>query len=165
MQSNQLLLLVHSTTSHTTQLLHVGANTEQQTQVDAESTDVGTGLAANPEDTEVAVVVKLDELGLVHGTDTKLALDGRDQRGTLEQGTGELLEGLGELGLAAGDLVVEADDGHVLLSSALLGLDETGGAVDTDDQAACDFGIEGSAVAGLFDTASVSDTQTDGPSR
>lgn len=63
--------------------------------------------------------------------DTELALDGADQRGALEQRTGERLEGARELRLAAGDLVVETDDAEVLLTGTLLRLDEAGGAVDT----------------------------------
>ena len=62
--------------------------------------------------------------------DTELTLDGADQGGTLEQRTGQGLEGARELGLAAGDLVVEADDAEVLLSGALLGLDQPSGAVN-----------------------------------
>ena len=119
----------------------------------AEGPDVGTSLTADPEDTKVTVVVKLDELALVDGTDTQLALDGRNERRALEQGTRELLQGLGELGLAAGDLVVEADDADVLLSGALLRLDEARGTIDTDNQAPGDLGVEGTAVAGLLNTA------------
>lgn len=118
--------------------------------MDTESTNVGSSLAADPEDTEVAVVVKLNELALVDGSDTELTLDGGDQRGTLEESTSKGLKGTGELGLAAGDLVVQADNANVLLSGTLLGLDEASGAVDTDDQAAGNLGVECSAVAGLL---------------
>lgn len=45
---------------------------------------------------------------------------------------------------------MEADDADVLLSGALLRLDEAGGAVDADNQAARDLGVEGTAVARLF---------------
>jgi hypothetical protein len=145
-----LLVLVHGTTADTTQLLHVSTDTEKETQVHAKSSDIGTSLAADPEDTKVAVIVKLDELALVDCSDTQLTLDGRDQGGALEQSTGEGLEGAGELSLAAGQLVVEANDADVLLSSALLGLDETSRAVNADDQASSDLGIEGAAVASLF---------------
>lgn len=62
--------------------------------------------------------------------DTELALDGTDQRRTLEQRAGEGLEGSRELGLAAGNLVVEADDAEIFLSGALLGLDQPSGAVN-----------------------------------
>lgn len=150
-ESDEVLGLVHGTGPHTAQLLHVGTNTEQKTQVDAESTDVGTSLAADPEDTELPLIVELVELALVDGTDTELALDGRDERGTLEESTGEGLEGARELGLAAGQLVVQTDDADVLLTSTLLRLDETGSAVDTDNQAASDLGIEGARVTGLLD--------------
>jgi hypothetical protein len=81
----------------------------------------------------VAVVVELDQLALVDRADTQLALDGGNKGRALEQGAGEGLESLGKGGLAAGDGVVEADDGNVLLTSTLLGLDEAGGAVDADN--------------------------------
>lgn len=149
-EGNELLALVHGTTANTAELLHVAADTEEKTQVDAEGTDVGTSLAADPEDTEVAVIVKLNQLALVDRSDTELTLDGGDERGTLEQGTGEGLESAGELGLAARQLVVEADDGNIFLSGALLGLDEAGGTVNADNQAASDLGIEGTTVTSLF---------------
>lgn len=151
MQRDQILVLVHSTRSHSSQLLHVRTDTEQQAQVHTERTDVSAGLAADPEDTKVAVVVELDELGLVDGSDTQLALDGGDQGRALEERAGEQLKGAGELGLTAGDLVVESHDGDVLLSGSLLGLDKARGAVDADDQTSCNFGVEGTAVAGLLD--------------
>jgi hypothetical protein len=130
----------------------VRADTEQKTQVHAKRTDVGSSLAADPEDTEVALIVEFVELGLVDGTDTELALDGGDQGWALEERAGEGLEGAGQLGLATGELVVETDDADVFLSGALLGLDEAGGAVDANNQAAGDFGVEGSAVASLLDS-------------
>ena len=44
-----------------------------------------TGLAADPEDTQMPLSVELEQLALVDGTDTKLTLDGTDQRWTLER--------------------------------------------------------------------------------
>lgn len=173
-QRNQgAVVLGHNAGAHAAELLHVGAHAEQQTQVHAERPDVGAGLARHPEDAEVAVVVELDQLALVNGADTELALDGRDEGRALEEGTGEGLEGLGKGSLAAGNLVVEADDGHVLLTGTLLGLDEAGGAVNADNwfwlakpprkdhftqsgprtQAAGDLGIEGTGVTSLLHTA------------
>jgi hypothetical protein len=111
----------------------VGAHAEEQAQVHAKGTDVGASLAGNPEDTEVAVVVELDQLALVDRADTQLALDGRNEGRALEEGTGEGLEGLGESRLAAGDGVVETNNGNVLLTGTLLGLDEAGGAVNADN--------------------------------
>ena len=151
-QSDKPLCLVHSSTPHTAKLLHVGADAEKETQVHAEGTDVGAGFAADPEDTQVAVIIKLDELALVDGTDTKLALDGRNQGRALEQSTSERLESLGEGSLATRDLVVQADDADVLLSGTLLGLDEARGTVDADDETSRHLGIEGSAVARLLNT-------------
>lgn len=55
--------------------------------MDAKRPNVRAGLAGDPENTEVAVIIELDKLGFVDGSDTELALDGRNQRRTLEQGT------------------------------------------------------------------------------
>jgi hypothetical protein len=128
----------------------VATDTKEETKVDAKSTDISTSLAADPEDTEVAVIVKLNQLALVDRSDTELTLDGRNKRGALEQSTGESLESAGKLSLAAGQLVMETDDGNIFLSGSLLGLDEAGGAVDADNQAASDLGIEGTTVTSLF---------------
>lgn len=125
-------------------------HTQKKTQVHTQSSNVGTRLAAHPENTQMSVIVKLDELALVDGSDTELSLNGRDQRRALEESTSEGLEGTSELGLATRQLVMETDDSHVFLSSTLLGLDETSSAVDTDDQASSDLGIEGTAVTSLF---------------
>jgi len=137
------VVLRHDTGADTTQLLHVGADSEKETQVHAEGSDIGTGLAGHPEDTEVTVIVELDELALVDSTDTELTLDGRDKGRSLEESTGKGLEGLSEGGLATGDLVVEPDDGDVLLTSTLLGLDESRSTVNADN---CSFAILVSAL-------------------
>lgn len=157
MKSNHALGLVHSTTANTTQLLHVSTDTKEKTQVHAKSTDIGTSLTADPEDTEVALIVKLDELALVDSSDTELTLDGRDQRRTLEQSTSEGLESASELSLTARQLVVEANDADVFLSGTLLGLDETSSTVNADNQTSSDLGIKSTTVASLLNTiASVS---------
>lgn len=114
--------------------------------------DVRASLAADPKDTEVAVIVEFDELRLVDGSDTKLTLDGRNQGRSLEEGAGEELEDASKLCLAARNLVVESHNRNVLLSGTLLGLNESRGSVDANDQTSCDFGVESTAVAGLFYT-------------
>lgn len=149
-QRDQVLVLVHSTGTHSSQLLHVRTHAKQKSQVHTECSDVSTGLAADPEDTEVTVVVELDELRLVDGPDTELTLDGRNQGGSLEQGTSEELEDASKLCPAARDLVVEAHNGDILLSGSLLGLDETCGTVDADNETSGDLGIESTTVAGLL---------------
>lgn len=64
--------------------LHVAAHSQQQTQVDAKGSDVGTGLAGYPEHRQVALLVVLIQLGLVDGTDTQLPLHSTDEGGSLE---------------------------------------------------------------------------------
>jgi hypothetical protein len=149
-QGYQALVLIHSTTAHTPELLHVSTDTKQETQMDAESPNVRSGLAADPEDAEVPIVVELKKLALVDGADTELALDGGNERRTLEQRAGQSLQSASELGLAAGDLVMETDHANVFFSGALLRLHEAGCAVDADDQTSGNLGIEGAAVASFL---------------
>lgn len=115
MHRHNVVGLSHRSTPHTAKLLHVSSNSEQKSEMHAKSPDVGSGLARDPEDGEVAVVVELDELALVDGSDTELTLDGRDEGRALEEGSGEGLEATGE-GLLAGEGGVQADDADVLLS-------------------------------------------------
>ena len=89
MHGHHVIVLAQRTTAHTTQLLHVTTNTEQETEVHAKRTDICAGLTRHPEDGEVALLIELEELGLVDGTNTELTLDGRDERGSLEERTGE----------------------------------------------------------------------------
>lgn len=154
MQSDHVVLLIHSPAANTAEFLHVRTDSKEQTQVHAEGTNVGTRLAANPEHTEMSVVIKLQQLTLVDCSDTQLALDGGDERRTLEERAGQSLQRASELGLSARDLVMQADDAHVLLSSTLLRLDQARSAINADNQTTRDFRIEGAAVSGLFDSTS-----------
>lgn len=131
-------------------------NTQQQTQVDTKRSDVGSGLTADPEDGKVTIVVEFNELGFVDGPNTKLTLDGRDQRWTLEQGSSQRLDGAGEL-LRILELLVKTKDGNILLTSTLLRLDKTGSTVNADDQASCHLGVKGTTVTGLLDTENASE--------
>ena len=128
------------------------ADTEEETKVDTESTDVGTGLARNVEDGKLALVVELEELAGVDGADTELSLDSRNKRRALEESTSESLEGARELCLSTGELAVQTEDCNIFFSCALLALHETGGAVNADNQTSSDLGIESSRVTGALDT-------------
>ena len=133
--------------AHATQLLHVTARAQQQTQVHAQRTDVRARLAAHPEHAQLVLRVVLDHLAVVDAADTQLALHGSDQRRTLEQRARQLLQRLLQLDLVV-DGVVQADDRHVLLTRALLALHQSRGTVDTDDQAARDLRVQRTAVTG-----------------
>ena len=150
MQRDHSLVLAHSTATNSAELLHVRANTQQQSQVDAKRSDIGTSLAADPENTQMAVIIEFVELGLVDSTDTELTLDGGNQWWALEQSSGQSLKRASELGLATGDLVVESDNANVFLSGTLLRLHETGGTIDTDDETTGDLGIQSTAMTSLF---------------
>jgi len=62
----------------------------------AKRTNIRSSLARHPEDTEIALVIKLNKFRLVDCANTKLTLDGRDERGTLEQGSSEGLKSTGK---------------------------------------------------------------------
>lgn len=151
-QSNEVLSLVHGSTPHTAQLLHVRTDTQQKTQVHAQSTNVGSGLAAHPEHAKLPLIVVLVQLALVDGSDTELTLNGRNEWGSLEQSSRQCFQSARKLRLAPRQLVVQADNAHILFSSSLLGLDETGGAVDADNQTTSDLGVESTTVSGLFNS-------------
>jgi len=180
---DDLVALAHGARADATQLLHVAADAEEEAEVDAERADVGAGLARDPEDAEVAVVVELDELAVVDGADAQLALDGRDEGRALEEGARERLDGARELLLGL-EGAVEAQDADVLLACerkeerqarrasqrersgsgrtcALLRLDEAGRAVDADGEAARDLGIEGARVARLLAAEDAADPGDD----
>lgn len=152
---NEILGLIHGTTPDTTKLLHVCANTEQKTKMHAKGTDIGSGLAADPEDTQLPLIVELVKLALMDGTNTQLTLDGGNQGRSLEKSTSESLEGACKLCLTSRQLVVKSDHTDVLFSGSLLRLDETCGAVDANDEASSDLGIKGSTVAGLLNSSMV----------
>jgi hypothetical protein len=115
-------------------------------------TDVCSSLAADPENTQLPFIVELVKFALVDGSDTELSLDSRNERRTLEEGSGKSFEGASELGLATRELVVQADNADILLSSTLLRLHETGRAVDADNKAASNLWVESSAVASLLNS-------------
>lgn len=149
-QSDHAAVLIHGSTAHTSEFLHVRTNAKQKTKVDTQSPNVGSRFAADPENTKVSVIVEFEKLALVNGPDTKLALDGGDQRRPLEKCTSQGFQSASELGLAAGNLVMETDNANVFLSCTLLRLNQTSRTVDTDDQASCDLGVQSSTVASLL---------------
>jgi hypothetical protein len=127
--------------------------------MDTQGTHVSTSFTADPEDSQVSIIIELEELALVNSTDTKLTLDSRNKRRSLEQGTGESLHSLSELLLIVKG-IVKAKDANVFFTSSLLGFDQTGGTVDTDNQTSSDLGIKGTGVTSLLnakDAANPSD--------
>jgi hypothetical protein len=76
MKSDQVLGLVHGSRSDTSELLHVGTNTQQQAHMNAKGSDIGSSFTTDPEDTEMTIIVELDNFALVNGSNTELSLDG-----------------------------------------------------------------------------------------
>jgi hypothetical protein len=157
---DDVVVLAECAGAHAAQLLHVSADAEQEAEVHAERADVRAGLARDPEDGEVALIVKLEQLGLVDGADAQLALDGTDERRALEEGAGERLEGARQR-LDVGQRIVQTQHGHVLLARALLRLDEARGTVDADDETAGDLGVQRARVARLLDAQHAPDPRHD----
>jgi len=126
----------------------------------AQSPDVRPRLARHPKNAQIPLLVVLDQLGFVNGPNPQLALDRRNEGRALKQRPRQRLHGPIE-GFDVVESGVEADHPHVLLPGRLLRLDETSGAVDADDEAAGDFGVEGAGVSGLFDAEDALDPGDD----
>ena len=122
MHGNQVLVLVKRTTTDTSELLHVTTSPGEEPKVNTKCTDVRTGLAADPKDAQRPLLVKLDQRGLVYGSNAQLPLDGTDERWSLEQSPCQRLDRLRDLGLLL-DATVKLDDGDVLFPRTLLRLD------------------------------------------
>lgn len=119
MHRHNVIILTESTRPDSPQLLHVTTDTQQQTHVYTECTNVRSSLTADPEHSQMPVVIKLEQLRFVDGPDSQLTLDGRDERGSLEQGTSKSINSLWKL-LDIVELVMQPQYGHVLFSSTLL---------------------------------------------
>lgn len=135
-------------------------NTKQQPQMNTHSPNISPSLTRNPENNQVPFSIILKKLTFINCPNPELALDSRDQRGPLEDGTGEGFESTGDLS-DIGDSRMETGNADILLSSALLGFNKACGAVDADDEVSGDFGIESAAVTGLFDTEEALDPSDD----
>ena len=64
-------------------------DTEEEPKVNAQGPNIGARFAGHPEDTEVAVVIEFEKLGVVYSPYTKLSLDSRYERRPLEERTGQ----------------------------------------------------------------------------
>mmetsp|Transcript_29648 Transcript_29648/g.60579 ORF Transcript_29648/g.60579 Transcript_29648/m.60579 type:complete len:523 (+) Transcript_29648:129-1697(+) len=157
---DQVVHFVQHPRPHPPQLLHVPSRPDQEPQVHAQSPDVRPRLARHPKNAQIPLLVVLDQLGFVNGPNPQLALDRRNEGRALKQRPRQRLHGPIE-GFDVVESGVEADHPHVLLPGRLLRLDETSGAVDADDEAAGDFGVEGAGVSGLFDAEDALDPGDD----
>lgn len=106
-------------------------NSKKKAEVNTKGTNVGTSFAADPEDSEVALVIELDQPGFINCPDSKLTLNSRDQRGTLKKGAGQSLECPSE-GFLPPKARVESQHANIFFPGALLRFDQTCGTVDTD---------------------------------
>lgn len=87
-----------------------------------------TCFTAHPEHTQMLLLIVLQQCALVDRADTKLLLDGRDERGALVDGSSELLKSLRECLSRCG--AVATNDSNVLFTSRLLRLDQSGRTVN-----------------------------------
>lgn len=157
---HQVIIFGHAATPGSAQFLHVSSHSQKQTNVDAESSHVGSSLAGNTEDTKSLLGVILEQLRLIDGPDTEFSLDSGDLRRFLEETASEGIEDVFELDLTI-DGAVQPDDADVLFTRSLLGFGQSGGSLETDDEAAGDLGIEGARVAGLLNIQDLLDPGDD----
>jgi hypothetical protein len=115
--SHHVIVLRECTTADAAKLLHVAADAENKTEVNTERPDVRASLARGPEDGEVPLLIKLEQVALVHSPDPQLALHGRDERWPLEKRAGHGLQRTRERGRIR-ERVVQAKDTDILLTCA-----------------------------------------------
>mmetsp|Transcript_1879 Transcript_1879/g.5867 ORF Transcript_1879/g.5867 Transcript_1879/m.5867 type:complete len:315 (+) Transcript_1879:860-1804(+) len=91
---HHVVLLGETTGAHTTQLLHETLSADQQTQMLAKSTNVGTGFTGHPEESQVVVLVHLQQFALVDGTHTKATLHCTLLGRTLKESTAQCVNSI-----------------------------------------------------------------------
>jgi hypothetical protein len=143
------MFLTNGSRTNAAQLLHVSTGAENESEMHTESSDIGSGFTRNPENSKVTLLIILEKSRFMDGTNTQTALDGRDQRRTLIQGTTKSVETTLDFGLVG--ISMETCDGNVLLTCSLLALDETRSTLDANDQTSSNLGIQRSTVSSLFD--------------
>ena len=84
MHGTEILAFIQSSRAYSPEFLHVPPGTDQEPQMHAEGSDVGSGLAADPEDAKVAILVIFNEFALIDGANSQLALNSRDERRALK---------------------------------------------------------------------------------
>ena len=107
----------------------MGADSEVEAKVVAESTDVGAGLAANPKNSHFLVLVDLEQLAFINGADSQLLLDGGYGRRFLKERACEMIKRTLHFSEAR-RRAMQFHDTYVLLALLLLGLHQASGTVD-----------------------------------
>ncbi len=134
------LILLESARASTSELLHVGTDSQNVADVNAKGSHVGAGLTRDPEDAHVSFLIVVEELALVDGANTELLLDSRNQRRSLEDWPGQAQKSLLDL-LDLVNMLMELNDGNVLFTSGLLSLNKASCVVDAGDEAASNLRI------------------------
>ena len=147
--SDHGFVLFEGTASYSPELGHVCTTSEKVTDMNAKSSNIGTSLATDPEDTHVSLFVVLEKFGFINGSYSELFFDGRDKWWPLEAGASERLESLFKF-LDLVDLAVKFDDSNVLFTSGLLSLNKSSSIVNASDKATGDFWIERTTMASLI---------------
>lgn len=129
---DEVIIFSHQTTSDSSEFFHVSSDSEKETHMNAECSDVGSGLAGDPEDSESLFLIVLEQLGIIDGSDSEFSLDGGDEGWFLEDGSEERFKGLSQLNLGL-DFSVQSDNTNVLFSCSLLTLNKSGSSVQTDN--------------------------------
>jgi len=128
--------------------------------MDTEGSNISSSFARNPEDSHVSLLVILDELALIDSSNSEFLLDSRDEWRSLEDSSSECLQSLLKL-LNFVNLSMELDNGDVLLTGRLLGLDESSGVVDASNEASCDLRIQSTTMTGLLNLQDSLDPSND----
>ena len=73
---DQALILVLNSRPVSAKLLHLTSNSEKESKMDAECSNIRSGFTTDPKDAHVSLVVVFNEFVLVDGSNTELTLDG-----------------------------------------------------------------------------------------
>jgi hypothetical protein len=128
--------------------------------MDTEGTNVSTSLTVNPDDTQISLLIVIEEVELVDVSHTELLLDSRDKRRSLETGTLERFKSLLQF-LDFVNFAVELEYGDVNFTGRLLGLNETSRVVKARDKATSDLRVKGTGVTSLLELQDLLDPGND----
>mmetsp|Transcript_46471 Transcript_46471/g.77221 ORF Transcript_46471/g.77221 Transcript_46471/m.77221 type:complete len:358 (-) Transcript_46471:304-1377(-) len=132
------------TRAHSTQFLHVGRSAAQQTQMNAQRTNVSARLTTNVEHAQSTLLIVLNQFDPMQGADTQSTRHRRYDGRTLITRSMHLTKRFFKR--VPSDRFVETNNRHILFTSILLRFHQSRGSVNGDEQVARHFGIESTGV-------------------
>ena len=119
--------------------------------MNTQSSHVSTSLARNPTDTKVSLLIELNEFDFVNSPDSEFLLDSGYFWRLLEASASQHRESSCNLLFSSINFSVKLENGHVLFSSTLLSLYQSGSIANASNEAASNLRVESARVASLLD--------------